>query len=117
MRAVASAPRERARRSCARLCSVCCVRCAMSTLQNAVAARGRSREYVAWRRSARGTRDAESDMDLLLFAALAVGYAVSSWELLRQSRLPRAPWEVRRDTPRPGPAPAAFPRVLRLHAS
>ncbi len=33
-------------------------------------------------------------MDLLLFAALAVGYAVSTWNLLRQSRVPRALWET-----------------------
>jgi hypothetical protein len=33
-------------------------------------------------------------MDLLAFAALAVGYALSTWSLLRQSRVPRAPWEA-----------------------
>lgn len=54
-------------------------------------------------------------MDLLLFAGLAVGYAISTWELLRQSRLPRAPWETGSLTHLVVGSNPELPIVLRLH--
>jgi uncharacterized membrane protein len=54
-------------------------------------------------------------MSLLLFVVLAIAYAVSTWDLLRQSRLPRAAWEP--GTPMGGIAgsESKVPIVIRPH--
>jgi hypothetical protein len=56
----------------------------------------------------------KASMDVLLFAGLAVAYAISTWDLLRQSRLPRARWETGTEVRRLVGSKTGLPILLRL---